>query len=142
MNNFRAQQTMIELGNFTAEEIVSLTGADLTIVEGILKKLGPKNIVERGTGVRRRFALTRQGLNLLTRRQPKELEKMKQDERKEFCSEVSMLKFKAGALGLLYTMQKLDDAMVMVGYEVAGTPGEYAKAKEANLKAEAQYRRS
>lgn len=62
--------------------------------------------------------------------------------RKDFCSKVSMLKFEAGALGLFYTMQKLDDAMIMVGYEVAGTPGEYAKAKKANLEAEAKYRRS
>jgi len=61
--------------------------------------------------------------------------------RKEFCSKVSMLKFEAGALGLFFTMQKLD-AMKMVGYEVAGTPEEYHKAKKADLENEAKYRRS
>lgn len=42
--------------------------------------------------------------------------------RREFCSKVALLKHEAGTLNLFYTMQKLDDAMKMVGYEVAGTP--------------------
>ena len=48
---------------------------------------------------------------------------------KAFASEVAMLKHKAGELGLFYTMQKLDAAVTMVGYELAGTPELDAKAK-------------
>jgi hypothetical protein len=43
-------------------------------------------------------------------------------ERKAFASEVTLLKHRAGELGLFYTMQKLDLAVLQVGYELAGTP--------------------
>jgi len=60
---------------------------------------------------------------------------------KAFASEVALLKHKAGELGLFYTMQKLDSAVTMVGYELAGTPEAYQKAKKADLENEAKYRR-
>ena len=61
---------------------------------------------------------------------------------RDFCSEVSLLKHRAGELGLFLTMHKLDDAMKMVGYEVAGTPEKYHEAKKADLENEARYRKS
>lgn len=38
---------------------------------------------------------------------------------REFCSEVALLKFRAGNLGLFKTTQALEVAVTAVGYEVA-----------------------
>jgi hypothetical protein len=50
------------------------------------------------------------------------MNKSKAQQRKDFASEVALLKHRAGELGLFYTMQKLESAVTMIGYELAGTP--------------------
>lgn len=69
------------------------------------------------------------------------IQKARLAKQKAFASEVALLKHKAGEIGLLYTMQKLEDAVTMVGYDLAGTPEAYQQAKKADLEAEAKYRR-
>ena len=41
------------------------------------------------------------------------------EERKQFCSEVAMLKHKAGELGMFRTMHALEAGVTEVGYELA-----------------------
>lgn len=45
-------------------------------------------------------------------------------QRMKFASDLALMKFRAGQLGLFYTMQKMDAAVTMVGYEVAVVKGD------------------
>lgn len=46
----------------------------------------------------------------------------KPDPRFVFCSELTLLKHQAMELGLFQTMHRIDDAIRMAGFEVAGEP--------------------
>lgn len=54
--------------------------------------------------------------------------------RREFASKLSLLKYEAGRLGLFCTMQKMESAVRMVGYELAGTPELFDAVKKAREK--------
>lgn len=44
------------------------------------------------------------------------------DTREKFASDLALMKYRAGQLGLWRTMQRLEPAVTMVGFEMAGTP--------------------
>jgi hypothetical protein len=48
-----------------------------------------------------------------------------------FCRELTLLKHRAMELGLFQTMHRIDDAIRMAGFEVAGTPEACRKYEKA-----------
>jgi hypothetical protein len=50
-------------------------------------------------------------------------------QRRKFASDLALMKFRAGEIGLFYTMQKMEAVVQMVGFELAGTPEAAAKSK-------------
>ena len=50
------------------------------------------------------------------------------------------MKEEAGRIGLFYTMQRMEEPLTMVGYEIAGDVGSYLKQKNLDAKAEAEAR--
>lgn len=52
-----------------------------------------------------------------------------------FCSELTLLKHQAMELGLFQTMHRIDDAIRMAGFEVAGEPDSCREYEAANERA-------
>lgn len=59
-----------------------------------------------------------------------------EEQRKSFASRLSLLKHEAGTLGLYLTMQRMDPALRMVGFEIAGTPDKCYKYEQDLKEAE------
>jgi len=61
---------------------------------------------------------------------------MAEDKREQFASDLALMKYRAGQLGLWRTMHRLEPAVTMVGFEMAGTPEACDKLEAARKKAE------
>jgi hypothetical protein len=60
----------------------------------------------------------------------------------KFCSDLAIMKHRAMELGLYRTMHRLDDAVRMVGFEVAGMPDVCTKIEKQREDAYLATRRS